>query len=110
MLDTLDGDFDFITDDAWFASAPDYYEQMVTVLRPGGVLSTPNWFLMEDAVSGQPRRDWSAFAGDQWAHETLAYAERPSRDPRLHVTWVVSPPPGVGIKKRNTPSAPDTAR
>jgi predicted O-methyltransferase YrrM len=110
VLDDLDGDFDLVHDDAWFASAPDYYEQMVTVLRPGGVLSMPNWFLMEDAVSGQPRRDWSTLAGDQWAQETIAYAERLARDPRLHVTWVVSPPLGVGIKKRTRTARGDTAR
>jgi predicted O-methyltransferase YrrM len=100
VLDDLDGDFDLVHDDAWFASAPDYYDQIVGVLRSGGVLSMPNWFLMEDAVNDQPRQDWSAFAGDQWAKETLAYAERLARDPRLHVTWIVSPPLGVAIKKR----------
>ena len=92
VLATLDGPFDFVHDDAWFAVAPPHFERVVALLRPGGTLTMPNWFLLEDALSGAPRRDWSEFAGPTWATDTLAYAERLAADSRLDVTWAVSPP------------------
>jgi hypothetical protein len=58
----------------------------------------PNWFLLEDAITGAPRRDWSEFAGPSWATDTLAYAEKLSRDPRLEVSWSLDPPLGIAVK------------
>lgn len=98
VLAQRDGPYDFIHDDAWFAAAPPHYERVVSLLRPGGTLSMPNWFLLEDAITGAPRRDWSEFAGPTWAADTLAYAERLSRDPRFYVTWSLDPPLGIAVK------------
>jgi predicted O-methyltransferase YrrM len=98
VLAQRDGRYDFIHDDAWFASAPPHYERVVALLRPGGTLSMPNWFLLEDAITGAPRRDWSEFAGPTWAGDTLAYAGKLSRDPRLDVTWSLDPPLGIAVK------------
>lgn len=83
VLPQLTGPYDFVHDDGWFASQPLYFERVVELLQPGGLLTMPNWFLLEDAISGTPRRDWSEFAGAAWAEETLAYARRLARDPTL---------------------------
>jgi predicted O-methyltransferase YrrM len=58
--------FDLIHDDAWFARAPDHLERMIELLRPGGVLTMASWFLLVDALTGEPRNDWGAFAGPAW--------------------------------------------
>ena len=59
----------------------------------------PNWFLLEDAVTGDPRNDWAAFAGPDWGAATRRYAARLLADAALHVTFVVSPPLGVVVKR-----------
>jgi predicted O-methyltransferase YrrM len=89
---------DFIHDDAWFASPPPYLEHVLRLLRPGGTLTMPNWFLLEDAVTGQPRRDWSEFAGPLWAEFTQAYAERLSRERGLYVAWSIFPALAIATK------------
>lgn len=99
VLDRVAGPYDLIHDDAWFASEPPHFERMIELLRPGGVLTLANWFLLEDALSGEPRRDWSEFAGPDWRRSTIAYAERLARDPRLSVTWTLSPPLAIAIKQ-----------
>src|SRR5262245_39356926 len=99
MEQQLTGLYDLIHDDGWFASQPLYFERMVALLRPGGVLTMPNWFLLEDALSGAPRRDWAEFAGPTWVEETLTYANRLAKDSRLSVTWVISPPLGIAVKQ-----------
>jgi Predicted O-methyltransferase len=93
------GPYDFIHDDAWFAVAPPYFERVIELLRPGGAWTMANWFLLEDALSGAPRRDWSEFAGADWPANTIAYAERLTRDARLDVTWTLSPPLAIAIKR-----------
>ena len=72
---------------------------MIELLSPGGALTMPNWFLLEDALSGKPRRDWSEFAGPRWRESTIAYAERLARESRLYVTWILSPPLAIAIKR-----------
>jgi len=51
----------------------------------GGVLTMPNWFLLEGALSAHPRRGWSELAGPDWAATTIAYTE-------LTATWSFDPP------------------
>lgn len=92
VLDSLDGPFDVIHDDAWFARRPDHLEAMLGLLRPGGLLTMVNWFLLVDAITGQPRNDWESFAGPRWAEETLSYAHHLSGRSDLSVTWVTTPP------------------
>ena len=72
---------------------------MVDRLRAGGTLTMPNWFLLTDAITGRPERDWSVFAGPDWARGTRAYAERLAAHPALTVTWVVSPPLAIAVKR-----------
>lgn len=97
-LDQLEGPYDLIHDDAWFAWEPPYFERAVELLRPGGVLTMPNWFLLEDAIIGEPRRDWKEFAGPKWSEGVMAYARRLGEHPALNVTWSVSPPIAVAVK------------
>lgn len=116
VLDGLDGSYDLVHDDAWFAAEPPYVERVLELLRPGGTWTMPNWFLLEDAVTGEPRRDWSAFLGPDWTEEiaaegwsapggsdwagaVTAYARRLARHPELSVTWVISPPLGIAVKR-----------
>ena len=58
----------------------------------------PNWFLLEDALSARPRRDWSEFAGPDWAATTIAYAQRLAAFPEMAVTWSFDPPLGIAVK------------
>jgi len=97
-LRSADGPYDLIHDDAWFGRQPAYFDRALELLKPGGVLSMPNWFLLKDALTGTRYRRWSAFAGPDWPAATQAYAERLARDPRLHVTWTQVPPLGIAIK------------
>jgi len=94
-----DGLYDLIHDDAWFGRQPAYFERVVALLEPGGVLSMPSWFLLEDALTGTRYRRWATFAGPDWPANTLAYAEQLAHDPRLHVTWTQAPPLGIALKR-----------
>lgn len=92
VLPNLDGPFDMIHDDAWFAKTPDHLEAMLELLRPGGLLTMANWFLLVDAITGTPRNDWNSFAGPHWADDTLEYAHLLASRRDLQVTWVTTPP------------------
>lgn len=98
VLQSVDGLFDVIHDDAWFARQPDHLERMLALLRPGGLLTMVNWFLLVDAVTGQPRNDWEAFAGPNWAEETFDYARHLAGRSDLAVTWVTTPPIAFALK------------
>jgi predicted O-methyltransferase YrrM len=98
-LQRTDGPCDLIHDDAWFGRQPAYFDRLIQLLKPGGVLSMPNWFLLEDALTGTRYRRWTTFAGPDWPANTLAYAEQLARDPRLHVTWPQAPPLGIALKR-----------
>lgn len=100
-LSTHQGPFDLIHDDAWFAAEPPYLERMVALLRPGGVITMPNWFLLIDALRGHARRDWSEFAGPDWADLVQLYAARLAAHPLLRVIWVTSPPLAIAVKRRD---------
>lgn len=91
VLTTLTGPYDAIHDDGWFADEPAYYDRMVELLRPGGLLILANCFLLEDAVGGNPRMDWSVFAGEQWAEHMLSYAQKLAADPRLEASFIMRP-------------------
>jgi predicted O-methyltransferase YrrM len=93
--------FDLVHDDAWFARAPAHLETMIRLLRPGGVLTTANWFLLVDALTGQPRNDWGAFAGPTWAEDTISYARALAEREDLTMTWITNPPVGVAVKSTN---------
>jgi predicted O-methyltransferase YrrM len=100
VLPKLEGPFDMINDDAWFAKTPDHLDSMIGLLRPGGLLTMVNWFLLVDALSGQPRNDWAAFAGPTWAEDTKLYAELLARHHELDVIWVTRPPIAFATKRR----------
>jgi predicted O-methyltransferase YrrM len=98
VMQTIDGPVDAIHDDAWFASAPPHLETMLGLLRPGGLLTMPNWFLLVDALTGAPRNDWEKFAGPTWADDALDYAKRLAARRDLAVSWTIRPPLGVAVK------------
>ena len=99
VLQVIDGPVDAIHDDAWFASRPPHLETMLGLLRPGGLLTMPNWFLLVDALTGQPRNDWETFAGPSWADDVVAYARDLSARPDLTVCWTSRPPLGIAVKR-----------
>jgi predicted O-methyltransferase YrrM len=100
VLRTVGGPVDAVHDDAWFAAAPTHLEAMVGLLRPGGLLTMPNWFLLVDALSGSPRNDWEKFAGPTWAADAIEYAEQLAARRDLVVSWTIRPPVGVAVKVR----------
>lgn len=110
VLMQLAGPYDLVHDDGWFAYQPTYFERMVELLKPAGLLTMPNWFLLEDALTGTPRRDWSEFAGSAWVEATLTYARRLAMDSRLYVTWSLSPPLGVAVKQCTPESEAEVLR
>ena len=75
------------------------FDRMVELLKPGGLLTMPNWFLLIDAITMRGHDTWATFAGPSWEAAILGYAEQLANDPRLHVTWTVSPPLAVGLKR-----------
>lgn len=89
---------DLVHDDAWFAREPDHLEAAVSLLRPGGVLTMANWFLLVDALSGTARNDWTSFAGPGWAKDTIAYAHTLAARPDLSMHWIESPPLGFAVR------------
>jgi predicted O-methyltransferase YrrM len=91
VLKSLPGPYDFIHDDGWFGERPAYYDRMIELLRPGGLLILANCFLLEDAITGQPRNDWATFAGPHWAENVQAYARELASDPRLHTSFIMRP-------------------
>lgn len=98
VLPTLDGPFDLVHDDAWFARQPDHLEAALGLLRPGGVFTMANWFLLVDALSGESRNDWERFAGPAWAADTIAYARSLASRFDVDVTWITTPPVGFATK------------
>ena len=98
ILRNLHNEYDFVHDDAWFAAQPAYFERVLELLKPGGLLTMPNWFLLTDAIAERRHRRWARFAGPAWEKATLTYARRLANDPRVHVTWTASPPLGLAVK------------
>ena len=80
-------------------------DAMLELLRPGGLLTMPNWFLLIDALTGEPRNDWERWAGPTWADDALAYADLLSARQDLAVSWVIQPPLGIAVKRSPAVSA-----
>lgn len=100
VLATLDGPVDMVHDDAWFATPPDHLEAMIEILRPGGLLTMVNWFLLVDARTGALRNDWASFAGPTWAEDTERYARQLADRSDIDVTWVTTPPIAFATTRR----------
>jgi predicted O-methyltransferase YrrM len=100
VLPTIHGPFDMIHDDAWFAKTPEHLDAMISLLRPGGLLTMANWFLLIDTISGEPRNDWAAFAGPSWRDDVLEYARLLANRADLSVVWVTRPPIGFATRQR----------
>ena len=98
VLRTINAPVDAVHDDAWFGARPPHLESMLEVLRPGGLLTMPNWFLLVDALSGVARKDWAKFAGPTWADDALEYARQLAARRDLAVSWTIRPPLGVAVK------------
>lgn len=99
VLGDIEGPVDAIHDDAWFASAPPHLERMIGLLRPGGVLTMPNWFLLIDALTGEQRNNWEKYGGHTWAEDALRYAELLASRRDLKVSWTIGPPLGLAVKQ-----------
>ena len=91
ILQALAGPYDVIHDDGWFAHEPAYFDRMIDLLRPGGLLIMSNWFLLEQAVTGNLTMDWAQFAGPDWAEQVKSYARKLVAHPALHVSFLMSP-------------------
>jgi predicted O-methyltransferase YrrM len=101
LLETLDGPYDVIHDDGWFGEQPAYYDRMVNLIKPGGLLILANCFLLEQAITGDLTMDWTQFAGPDWAQNVKAYAANLVADPRLEASFIMRPA-WVGLAwKRN---------
>lgn len=99
VLQSIDGPVDAVHDDAWFACRPPHLDTMLSLLRPGGLLTMPNWLLLIDALTGRARNDWQHFAGPSWAADVVTYAEELSARSDLTMCWTVRPPLGIGVKR-----------
>ena len=101
VVPQLTGPYDLVHDDGWFAAQPDYFGRVVELLRPGGLLTMPNWFLLSNALTGARHEQWSQFGGEGWEDATVRYAHILASDSRIDITWTVSPPLGIAVKRRN---------
>jgi len=77
---------------------------MLALLRPSGLLTMANWFLLVDATTGTPRNDWYSFAGPHWADDTFEYAHLLASRSDLQVTWVTAPPIAFATKLGSPPT------
>ena len=91
VLATLTGPYDLIHDDGWFAREPVYFDRMLDLLRPDGLLLISNFFLLEQAVTGRTTMDWNEFAGPDWAESVKAYAKKLASRRDLHVSFMMRP-------------------
>lgn len=99
VLGDINEAVDMIHDDAWFAARPAHLDAMVSLLRPGGLLTMVNWFLLVDAISGSPRNDWERFAGEGWAAAATQYAHELAARSDLDITWLQNPPIAFAIRR-----------
>ncbi|MDO8616629.1 MAG: class I SAM-dependent methyltransferase [Dehalococcoidia bacterium] len=98
ILPRLEGPYDLIHDDGWFAQEPPYFGRMVQLLRPGGLLVMSNWFLLSESLLDKPLLDWSRFAGPSWREHVQAYAKALTARPDLHVSFVLDPAVALALK------------
>ena len=92
VLGDINEAVDMIHDDAWFAARPAHLDAMVGLVRPGGLLTMVNWFLLVDAIYGSPRNDWESFAGEGWAAALTQYAHELAARSDLDITWLRKTP------------------
>lgn len=91
ILAGLTGSYDVIHDDGWFGTQPEYYERVVELLKPGGLWILSNWFLLDQAITGNTTMDWAQFAGPHWAEDVKGYARVLTSDARLDVSYIMQP-------------------
>lgn len=87
ILARLRGPYDFVLEDADYGRTPSYYEDLVRLVRRGGLLVWENWFPLSMAIPD---------LAEAIVRGTRAWARRVSRDRRL-ATVVIG---GVGISVR----------
>jgi len=87
VLARLRGPYNFVLEDAGYGRTPSYYEDLVRLLRRGGLLAWENWFPLSMAIPGLE---------EAIVRGTRVWARRAFRDRRL-ATVVVG---GVGISVR----------
>lgn len=100
LLQSLDGPYDLIHDDGWFGKQPDYFDRMLSLLRPGGTLAISNWFLLEQSIVAEPSLDWSHFAGPSWKDDIRSYATNLAARPDLDLAFVSRPWLALAVKKQ----------
>jgi predicted O-methyltransferase YrrM len=99
VLSDVDWPVDMIHDDAWFARPPAHLDAAIHLLRPGGVLTMANWFLLVDALTGETRNNWERFGGPAWATDSVAFAQQLVQRDDLEINWIANPPVGLATKK-----------
>lgn len=104
VLPNLEGTYDLIHDDAWFAGQPEHLEAVIGLLRPGGTLTMANWFLLVDTLKNLSQaKDWEPFAGPDWHRRARECADRLASRDDIKTVWLASPPIGIATKL-DTPS------
>jgi predicted O-methyltransferase YrrM len=93
------GPFDLVHDDGWFAERPPHFQQMLDVVRPGGVIAMSNWFLLVQSIAEKPNMDWSEFAGPDWRDKVQAFARELAAARGLEVSWVLEPGVALAFKR-----------
>jgi predicted O-methyltransferase YrrM len=104
VLSKLRGPYDFIFEDAAFGQRPEYFEDLIRVLKVGGCIHFANWFPIEPAiVGGKQLQKWKRdFPDSKEAPEaTRRFVEEVLRDPRLSGVLLFSPWHGIVTKISN---------
>ena len=98
VLGRLQGPYDFIHDDGWFAVRPTHFRRVLKLLRPGGVLAMSNWFLLVQSLAEEPNLDWSDFAGPNWRDNVQAFARELASQRDVEVAWMMDPGVALAVK------------
>jgi predicted O-methyltransferase YrrM len=98
VLSGLQGPYDFIHDDGWFAVKPTHFRRVLELLRPRGVLAMSNWFLLVQSLAEEPNMDWSEFAGPNWRDNVQAFARELASERDVEVAWMMDPGVALAVK------------
>jgi len=98
VVKALNGRYRLIYDDAWFMAEPKYFERVVDLLHPGGLLVLANWFPLADAIADDSDTDWARSFGADWAELIQAYASNLASDRRLRMAFSLDPWLGLAVK------------
>lgn len=103
VLSRLKGPYDFIFEDATFGERPRHYDDLIRVLKIGGLVQFANWFPLENAVlGGRYLAKWKHDFPPGFAPEkTRRFAEEVARDPRLSVLLLPYTWHGLATKLKN---------